>query len=378
MSMKIPANVMLFAGGDANLGIYKQFVDYWNHSESLNGKKNKEFATTTVNEKGETVSISLAEKEEAMNAALKREAMRIAGVSNFAEFPMETWASHPMLRWAVFAVVSNLVDMILPDAVIESIGAYADVRTIGFGDTAAFDISPRDLFAVSKAGRGKRITEVKKQYKGQVLLNPEPRELTVGVSLYRVLAGKESLAEFVAKVVRSFEVAFTYDVYGVFAAAMVALDNTATIGLRVAGYTQSDFINLAQKVTAYNGGAQAVAIGTLQALSAVFPLDANYRYDIQSDYVKLGYIRNFAGVDLMVLPQVADWETPFQLKLSDTTIWFVSPSSQKLIKAVLEGSVLSYTSDVYANANLVQTSTMSKSWAAGVATSAIGATLTLP
>jgi hypothetical protein len=371
MSMKIPANVMNFAGAE-NLGIYRQFSDLWNHYESLNGKKNKEFATTTTTKEGEVISISYSEKEEAMNAALKREAMRVAGISNFAEFPMETWASHPTLKWAVFAIVSNLVDMILPDAVIESIGAYADVRTIGWGDSATFDVSPRDIFSVSKAGRGKRITEVKKQYKGQVVLNPEPRELTVGVSLYRVLA------EFVAKVVRSFEVAFTYDVYGVFAAAMVALDNTATIGLRVAGYTQADFINLAQKVTAYNGGAQAVAIGTLQALSAVFPLDANYRYDLSSDYVKLGYIRNFAGVDLMVLPQVADWETPFQLKLSDATIWIVSPSSPKLIKAVLEGSVLSYTSDVYANANLVQTSTMSKSWAAGVATNAIGATITLP
>jgi len=377
MSMKIPANVMLFAGGEANLGIYKQFADLWSHYESLNGKKNKEFATSTTTKEGEVISISYSEKEEAMNAALKREAMRVAGISNFAEFPLETWATHPTLKWAVFAIVSNLVDMILPDAVIESIGLYTDVRTIGWGDSATFDISPRDLFAVSKAGRGKRITEVKKQYKGQVVLNPEPRELTVGVSLYRVLAGKESLAEFVAKVVKSFEVAFTYDVYSVFAAAMVALDNTATIGLRVAGYTQSDFINLAQKVTAYNGGAQAVAIGTLQALSTVFPVDANYRYDLQSDYVKLGYIRNLAGVDLMVLPQVADWETPFQLKLSDATIWIVSPSSQKLIKAVLEGSVLSYTSDVYANANLVQTSTMSKSWAAGVATNAIGATIVL-
>jgi len=377
MSMKIPANVMLFAGGEANLGIYRQFSDYWNQYESLSGKKNKEFATTTVTKEGETVSISFSEKEEAMNAALKREAMRIAGVSNFAEFPLETWASHPTLKWAVFAIVSNLVDMILPDAVIESVGLYTDVRTIGWGDSATFDVSPRDIFSVSKAGRGKRTTEVKKQFRGQVVLNPEQRELTVGVSLYRVLAGKESLAEFVAKVVRSFEVAFTYDVYSVFAAAMVALDNTAVSGLRVAGYTQADFINLAQKVTAYNGGAQAVAIGTLAALSTVFPADANYRYDIQSDYVKLGYIRNLAGVDMMVLPQVADWESPFQLKLSDTTIWLVSPSSQKLVKAVLEGSVLSYTSDVYANANLVQTSTMSKSWGAAVATNAIGATITL-
>jgi hypothetical protein len=377
MSMKIPANVVLFAGGDANLAIYKQFKDYWNHFESINGKKNREFATTTTTAEGEVVSVSFSEKEEAMNSALKREIMRVAGVANFAEFPLETWASHPTLKWATFAIVSAMVDMILPDAIIESTGIYADVRSIGWGDSAAFDVEPRDLFVVSKAARGKRTTEMHKQFKGQVVINPEQRELTVGVSLYRVLAGKESLAEFVAKVVRSMEVAFTYDVYSAFATAMASVSATAVSGLRVAGYTQADMINLYQKVTAYNGGAKAVLVGTLGALSTIFPADANYRYDIESEYMKIGYIRTLAGVDMMVLPQVADWESPFQLKLTDAIVWIVSPSSQKIVKAVLEGSTLAYTSDVYANANLVQSSTITKSWGIGVATNSVAAQITL-
>jgi hypothetical protein len=374
MTFKIPANVVLFAGGEQNLGVYKMFRDYWNQYRTLNqGAKNLEFATTTVNDKGETVSISFAEKEEAMNSAFKREILRMAGITNMSEFPLETWASHPVLKWATFAIVSAMVDMILPDVLIESVGLYSDIRTIGWGDSAAFDVEPRDLFVVSKAGRGKRTTEIHKQFKGQVVINPEQRELTVGVSLYRVLAGKESLAEFVAKVVRSFEYQFTVDIYTAFAAALAAVSATAVTGLRVTGYTQSDFVNLAQKVTAWNGGAKAIAIGTLQALSTVLPLDANYRYDIDSEFVKVGYVRTLLGVDLMVLPQVADWTNPFALKLSDTDIWIISPSSQKIVKAVLEGSTLAYTSDVYANANLVQTSTMTKSWGTGIATNSVGA-----
>jgi len=375
MTFKIPANVVLFAGGEQNLGVYKMFRDYWNQYRSLNekGAKNLEFATTTVNDKGEVVSISFAEKEEAMNAAFKREILRMAGITNMSEFPLETWASHPVLKWATFAIVSAMVDMILPDALMESVGLYSDVRTIGWGDSAVFDVEPRDLFVVSKAGRGKRTTEIHKQFKGQVVINPEPRELTVGVSMYRVLAGKESLAEFVAKVVRSFEYQFGLDIYTAFAAALAAVSATAVTGLRVTGYTQSDFVNLAQKVTAWNGGAKAIAIGTLQALSTVFPADGNYRYDIESEYVKVGYVRTLLGVDLMVLPQVADWTNPFALKLSDTDIWIISPSSQKIVKAILEGSTLAYTTDVYANANLVQTSTMTKSWGTGIATNSVGA-----
>ena len=376
---KIPAQVLAFAGAQqdsSKLAPYKMFVDYWNHYMSRNGKEGLEYSTTTVNENDEVVSISFDEKETAMNKALTKEIMRHAGITSFDQFPLETWANHPSLKWATFAVVSALVDMILPQVIIDSIGLYSDIRTIGWGDSAAFDVEPRDLFVVSKAGRAKRVSEINKQFKGQVVINPEQRELTVGVALYRVLAGKESLAEFVMKVARSMEAQLTLDAYNAFVTATAAL-STGASGLKVAGYTQTDFVTLAQKVTAWNGGQKVIAVGTQLALANIIPADANYRYEIDSDFVKLGYVRNFAGVDIMVLPQVADFTTPFQTLISNSYLWFISPGSQKLLKVVLEGNTMSYASDVYANANLLQTSTMYKSWGVGVATNAVAGCMTL-
>jgi hypothetical protein len=375
--MKIPNQVLAFAG-EQNLTVYKMFVDYWNHYRALNNMaKNVEYQQNTITPEGAVVPLTFSEKEEKLNAALKREILRVSGVQNFDQFSVETWANHPALKWATFAVISAIIDMILPETIIDSIGIYSDVRTIGWGDSAAFDVSPRDLFIVSKAGRSKRTTELHKQFKGQITVIPEPREMTVFVSLMKVLAGKESLADFVMKMVRSFETALAVDVYNAFYTAMDAIDSTPTTGLLVAGYTQSEFVRLSQTVAAWNGGAKAVAIGTQRALASILPSNANYRYDFQSEYVKVGYLRDFQGTDIMVLPQVADWQTPFGLKLSDSRIWLVSPSSQKLIKVVLEGNVLSYTSDIYANANLVQTSTMIKSWGTAVATNAVAATIQL-
>jgi hypothetical protein len=374
--MKIPNQVLSFAG-EQNLTPYKMFVDYWNHYRAMNGATNVEYQKNTVTPEGAVIELSFSEKEEKLNAALKREIMRVAGVTNFEQFPIETWSNHPTLRWATFAVVSAVIDMVLPDSIIDSIGIYSDVRTIGWGDSAAFDVSPRDLFIVSKAGRSKRTTELHKQFKGQVTVIPEPREMTVYVSLMKVLAGKESLAEFVMKMVRSFETALAIDVYNAFYVAMDAVDSTASTGLLVAGYSQAEFVRLSQTVAAWNGGTKPVAIGTQRALASILPANANYRYEIDSDFVKVGYLRNFQGTDIMVLPQVADWQTPFGLKLSDSRIWLVSPSSMKIVKVVLEGSVLSYTSDVYANANLIQTSTMIKSWGTAIATNAIAATIQL-
>lgn len=375
--MKIPNQVLNFAG-EQNLAVYKMFVDYWNHYRFLkNDRKDLEFQQTTVTPEGATVPLSFSEKEEKLNSALKREIMRVAGVQNFEQFPLETWVNHPSLKWATFAVISAVIDMILPETIIDSIGLYSDVRTIGWGDSAAFDVSPRDLFIVSKAGRSKRTTELHKQFKGQVTVIPEPREMTVFVSLMKVLAGKESLAEFVMKMTRSFETALAIDVYNAFYTAMEAVDSTASTGLLVAGYSQSEFVRLSQTVTAWNGGSKAVAIGTQRALASILPSNANYRYDFQSEYVKVGYLRDFQGTDIMVLPQVANWESPFGLKLADNRIWLISPASQKLIKVVLEGNVISYTSDTYANANLLQTTTLIKSWGTAVATNAVAATIQL-
>lgn len=373
--MKIPNQVLAFAG-DSNLAVYKMFVDYYNHYRAINGAK-VEYQESTTSPEGALIPLSFAEKEERLNSALKREIMRVAGIQNISDFPLEAWANHPTLRWATFAVVSAMIDMVLPDAVIDSVGIYSDVRTIGWGDSAAFDVKPRDLFVVSKAGRSKRTTELHKQFIGQVTIIPEPREMTVFVSLMKVLAGKESLADFTMKMVRSFEVALAEDIYNAFVTVMDAVDATASTGIRVAGYTQSEFVRLSQAVGAWNGGGRPVAIGTQLALANILPANANYRYEFSSEYVTVGYLRNFQGTDIMVLPQIADWQTPFGLKLRDDRIWIMSPSADKIVKVVLEGSVLSYTSDVYANANLVQTSTLYKSWGTGIATNAVAAVIQL-
>ena len=237
---KIPSNVKTFAAGNEDL--YVKFLDYWNHSRSINGDKAASFQTVKFVD-GKEVPITFSEKEEEMNKALKAEIMRYAGISNMGDFPVETWANHPTLKWAAFAIVSALIDMVLPDALIQSTGLYADVRAVGFGDSASFEIKPRDLFMVSKHGKAQRYAQQQKQFNGQVTLLPEMREISVEVSLYKVLAGKESLADFTAKAVKSIEVDMARDVYTTFNTAMGVLDNAGDDALRIAGYTQSNLIS---------------------------------------------------------------------------------------------------------------------------------------
>lgn len=374
--MKLSNKILQFAGGESNAIAYSMFVDYWNHYRAFNDKTNAQKYDYQRNRKDGS-TITLDEKEAQMNEALRKEILRRANVMNFDAFPLEQWVTNPMISWATFAVVNALVDMVLPDSLIDTIGLYTDIRQVDFGDSMSFDIEPRDLFVVSKAGRGMRTAEINKQYRGQVTVLPEARELSVQVSLYKVLSGKESLGNFVAKVIRSLESEMARDAYVTFNTAMTNLTASGDEKLKYAGYNQSDLISLCQKVSAWNSGNKAVIIGTPVALLSVLPTDANYRYTLESDYVRLGYINTMANYDVLSIPQIADWRTPFKMLLDDTRLYVLSPQAGKLVKLVIEGSTLANVDSPYANANLTQNATMIKSWGSAIATSSVAGVMTL-
>jgi hypothetical protein len=370
---KLPSNVVEFAAGDTSL--FESFRDYWNQYRSENGVNGKKYSYSTTDSNGK--AISFAEKESLLNAQMIREIGKRSGV-DFTSMPLEQAVNHPLVAWSAGLIASQMIDAILPETIIDSIGAYAEVRVIGYGESALFDISSRDLFPVSKAGKyGMREAEVHKGYKGQVTLLPEVRQITVGVNLFRVLAGQESLAQFTMKALRSIETEMAKDAYNAFYAAMIALDTTATTGLRVTGYTQLDLIKLAQKVSSFSGGAAPLLIGTKAALSQVFPDDANYRYDLESPFVKLGYLRTIAGINTFELPQVADWTNPFATLLTDSYLFIVAPGTDKLVKVVIGGAMISNVNNTFDNATLTQNATMWKAWRAGVVTSSVAATISL-
>jgi hypothetical protein len=368
---KLPSNVIEFAAGDVTL--FEEFKDYWNQYRSENGSRKYSFSS--VDQSGK--AITLFEKEAMLNAHLIREISKRSGV-DFASMPIEQACTHPLVAWSAGLLVSQLIDAILPDTLIDSIGSYSEVRVLGYGETGVFSINSRDLFPVSRAGRlGMREAEVHKGFQGQVTLNPEYRTMTVGVAMFRVLTGQESLSTFVVKALRSIETAMTKDVYDAFAAAMLALSTTATTGLRVTGYTQQDLVKLAQKVSAFSGGAAPILLGTKVALSQVFPDDANYRYTLDDSQVTLGYIRNISGINTFEIPQVANWESPFATYIADDKLYLVAPGTDKIVKVVLGGAMVSNTNGPFDNATLTQNATMTKAWKTGVVTSSVAGCITL-
>jgi hypothetical protein len=363
---QMPISVLTFTAGDEDRKEgYSKFVEY----------------VKAFEKKEDTVgNVSFAEADAKMLDFVKEEIFYMTGkkTENFRR--IEDYCNNTDVKEAFFAIVGMLTDLVMPDALIKDISAIATIKNVGWGESLKIDMQPRDLFVVSKGGRGKRSFDIKRQFKGTATIIPEPRDISVGISLYDILRGAYNLAELVMKAVLSLEVQVKYDVYDALSTAMNALSTTGDTKLKVAGYSQSDAIGLAQKVTAWNGGRKAIFLGTKLALSTILPASTNYRFDLGSEYVKMGHLRDFFGFDVVELEQIADYTTEFKVKLSDTQIYVVSPGADKIIKVLFEGSTMSNVHGNYDKANLIVNGDLSKSWGVGAYTSAIGGliTVTLP
>lgn len=103
----------------------------------------------------------------------------------------------------------------------------------------------------------------------------------------------------------------------------------------------------------------------------------NYRYDLESEYFKVGHVRTASGFDTLVLEQFANWATPFSVLLSDANVYFISPGVNKLLKLCIEGSTLSNTGGPWDNSNLTQNATFVKFWKNAVVTNAVAGLLTI-
>lgn len=348
-------SIVKFANGnDTTLKFAERFRDYYFHFMSEVAKKNLGTFDS---------SVSLQAKEDRINKDFMTEVQRFANFQIPENLEPAHIVTHPTIGWAAFAIVDMLIQAVLPETIINSIGTYTDIRNIGWGDSAQFEIKPRALMTISTAGHGQRTTFRQKEFSSNKTLLPVNHDITVYASLYKVLAGKETLADYVRKAILSMDTEMTRDAYNAFHAGFNAADYPSA--LVKTGYTQDTLLNLCQVVTAYNQGDKAVIVGTTAALSKVLPDSAaGYRIVTNSEAIGIQLIRNFFDYDILVLPQVATANyQDYSLLLDDKEIHVISPSTDKLVKGVIEGVTLNNSNNYYDNANLTSNSTINKSWA---------------
>lgn len=348
--MPMMESLVTFAGGNEKaLDTYKGMRDYYFHYMSaVEGKKGY----------GDyDASVSLDEKEEKMHNALLAEVERVSGCPRGA-MPFEAWSMSPQVKWATFAVVGAMIDAVLPDTIIKSVGIYTDIHTVGFGETLEFEVQPNSIFTVSLSSNAQRKGFNKKQFAINETLQAVPYQITVQTQLYKVLSGKENLARFVRKAVISVETKMNLEAYNTLAGLVANASFPAA--LKVTGYSADDAITLAQTVEAYNQGAKVSFIGTKKAIYQMLP-DASkgYRMITDASAPQINIVRGVFDWDIIELPQVATGVN-YGLALDDHKVYVMSTGADKVIKGVIEGVTLANSNDFYDTADLTSSATMTK------------------
>lgn len=333
------------------------FKDYMNHYRAENMKVACSYDT----------SKSLADKEAMINKAIDAEVNKLSNVNCSDVVTREQYATNPVYRWATFAVINKLVDYIMPEIVRDDFLGVAGVTNIAYGDSVDFEIKSNDLFTVVDNGNSRRHVEAQRQFNGTKTLAPTNHSLTVEVDWYRVVSRRESLAEYAVKVVLSMENELWLDVMAIVANSY----STLTTNFKEAAYSSVAFDKLAQRVTAANGGATAIALGTKLGLGTVIPSNTQFQIGLGERMADVGYLGRYHGTDLIAIPQRIDWSSAdYDFAIDDTIIYFISPGSQKLVQIVLEGDSLTIDSGDFGDANLTRKMTMHKRWAVGLITNA--------
>ena len=310
-------------------------------------------------------SHSLEEKDELINKAIFSEVEQITGIDR-SKMSEGAYISNPQYQWATFAVINKLIDSVLP-AVVREDFPFANVVSVGYGDTAEFTVKSADLFNVVKNGNSRRHVEAQKQFTGTKTLVPENHTITTEVDHYRILAGKDSATDYAIKAMLSFESELAIDMMSILTSQFDSL----TANFKENAFSETAFKKLAQRVSAANGGARTVAVGTELGLGTILPTNDYLKMGIGAEYDKVGYLPAFKNVPLVAIAQKIDWSSEdYEFALPDNYIYFVSPQSQKLFQIVLEGDTLAITDNQFANANLTQKTSLHKRWAVGLITNA--------
>ena len=328
----------------------------------------KEYSRNYNNERKGVKAFSDHSKEDMEKLINKAFAMEVAKQSGMAlptdmsnKTEVKRYSENPMVKFFANQIRDVMIDMILPDVLMTgAVRYFADIKYADLGDTIKFDIKSNSLFTVSKAGWRQRTTNLQKTFRTTVTMEGENHEVTVGANLFEIMTNQAYIAEEVMKVGLSIERAMLNDAYDAFTGAA----NAVTGNLKVSNYSEVGLIKLCQTITAYNNGRKAVILGTAVALKHVLPSNSNYRYLLDSEYVKLGHLQSFNGFDVIPMEQVADDTnaTPYSLKLDDSKIYVVSPASDKIVKIGVFGGTISHQDGAYANANKQVENTTEKAW----------------
>lgn len=235
------------------------------------------------------------------------------------------------------AFIAQIINPILPMVSnLDFVRFFAEVRQVGYGDTARFIVRSNELYKVNEIASGVNRGILQPIHDDEITVNASPIEIAAEIDFYAVAAGVFDFGYFGLRAARSFEAYIFAKVVG----AMTSATTKAGAAYSASGFNNGNWSALAQKVSAAAGGADVFAIGTLAALNSVIPATAGLQYGLGQKIADQGYLDRYLGTRMICLDQALTFNsvnTTADFVVPDNKIYMLPVYGDKPIKIVYEG-----------------------------------------
>lgn len=234
-------------------------------------------------------------------------------------------------------VIAEVINAIAPTVVSETYTRYlAEVRQVGWGDTARFLIQSNEMFKVNEIAEGVTRGVLQPIYNNEMTVDCSTTEIATFIDWYSVATGVFDWGDFGFRAGRSFE---NYVMIKIIAAMTEA---TSLLGAAygVNGVDTDNWTTLADRVSAANGGATVYAIGTVAALNKCMPATVGLQYGLGEEMAKDGFLDRYLGVRLIPIAQAmmaTKVNTTANLLIPTNVIYMVASEANRPVKIVFEG-----------------------------------------
>lgn len=249
-------------------------------------------------------------------------------------------------RYDIYEIIVQTADEIVPNKVVESLGIFAEVKTVGQGDKAIFKRS------VGKNRAKKFLTQVAVSGVYETFrLDTETFEVPVmavggaaTIDFERFLDGAEDMSDLMDIITTGLTDAVFVQVQKALQAAVSATARPEANLIVENTFKPEDMMKLITTVRSYGTGAVIFAPPEFVAAmgaDAIVPVGTNYQgvyspKDIDAIH-DTGYINIFRGTPIVQIPQSYIDESNTKTWIDPQLAYVLPAGKEKVVKVVLEG-----------------------------------------
>jgi hypothetical protein len=240
---------------------------------------------------------------------------------------------------AIFRLIEETIDDVLPKRVLEAYGQFAEIRTIPQGDKAIFT---QRITTAAKRRAKQFITRVGLAGRYEVFrLDGRSYEVPTNalggaaqIGLEEFLDGRIQMSDVLDIVMEGLDEAIYIEIERSLKAAVSQLPSANRSNQT--GFDEHELDRLIAIADAYGGPAAIYC--TFEFASTIVPAEGWIAETHKVEKWSKGYLANYKGHQVVVLPQSYEDETN-ETKVIDPSIAYIIPSgAEKPVKIVFEGS----------------------------------------